>query len=113
MRPTGASPVHLAVICPRCGSRYQVDPNLRGKNMRCPNAVCRAVFEVREEGAAPPAPPVAPKVEAPAAPRSGNVSGTVGEIVPILQAEAVTETPVQAPPLPAFSPPPQVASGIH
>src|SRR5438309_1270249 len=89
---------HISVICPRCGSRYQVDPNLRGKNMRCPNAVCRAVFEVREE-VAPAAPvDVAPKVEAPAAPRTSQASGAVGEIVPILQAEAVTEAPVEAPP---------------
>ncbi len=39
--------MHLAVTCPRCQSKYQLDPGMRGKRMRCPNTICRAIFEVR------------------------------------------------------------------
>ncbi len=42
--------MHITVYCPHCQSRYQLDPTLRGKRMRCPNNLCRMVFEVREEG---------------------------------------------------------------
>ena len=41
--------MHLAVVCPACQNQYQVDPNLRGKRMRCPNPICRTVFEVADE----------------------------------------------------------------
>src|SRR5262245_19607400 len=69
--------------------------------MRCPNTACRAVFEVREESETPPPPAAPPKVETPAPPTTGHVSGGVGEMVPILRAEAVSESaPVTAPPAP-------------
>jgi hypothetical protein len=41
--------MHLTVVCPACQSQYQVDPSLRGKRMRCPNSICRTIFEVRDE----------------------------------------------------------------
>lgn len=44
----------LSVKCPRCESKYQLDAAMRGKKMRCPNTICRAVFEVRDD-ADPPA----------------------------------------------------------
>src|SRR5262245_41081167 len=80
---------HIGVVCPRCGTRYQVQPELRGKAMRCPNAMCRAVFEVREE-CSEPAQPLAPPGQPPAAPKASQLAGTVGEIVPMLSAETVT-----------------------
>jgi hypothetical protein len=43
--------VHIVVYCPSCRSRYQIDPQLQGKLMRCPNAACREVFEVRADEA--------------------------------------------------------------
>src|SRR2546422_4190299 len=97
---------HIAVVCPRCQSRYQVEPSLRGLTMRCPNSVCRAIFEVREEGAAPPA----PSPTAPIPPKTSQVSGTVGEVVPILRAEQVQP---QAPPLePATRPSPPAGQEV-
>src|SRR5471030_1399533 len=42
--------MQLSVTCPRCESKYQLAAEMRGKRMRCPNAVCRAVFEVRDDG---------------------------------------------------------------
>ncbi len=83
---------HLAVVCPRCRTRYQVEPGLRGLNMRCPNPSCRAVFEVQEEAADKPA-----SVACPASPASppNQVTGAVGEVVPMLSADVV------APPEPA------------
>src|SRR5690349_11706425 len=43
----------LSVTCPRCESKYQLDPAMRGKRMRCPNTICRAVFEVRDDNDPP------------------------------------------------------------
>jgi hypothetical protein len=39
--------MHLSVTCPRCESKYHLAAEMRGKRMRCPNPICRAVFEVR------------------------------------------------------------------
>ena len=52
--------MHLSVTCSRCQSKYQLDAGMRGKRMRCPNPICRAVFEVRDDNDKPAeAPPVA------------------------------------------------------
>src|SRR5437763_10615459 len=57
--------MHLSVTCPRCESKYQLDAGMRGKRMRCPNPICRAIFEVRDDNdpkaEAPTAPPVVPE----------------------------------------------------
>jgi hypothetical protein len=42
--------MQLSVTCPRCESKYQLAAEMRGKRMRCPNVVCRAVFEVPGDG---------------------------------------------------------------
>src|SRR5438128_1911879 len=96
----------ISVTCPRCESRYHVEPNLRGLNMRCPNPVCRTIFEVRVDGEVPaaPAPPVLPPAPRDAGP-ARQVSGSVGDIVPIVQAEAVAiAMPVVEQPRSAVSP---------
>ncbi len=54
--------MRITVVCPRCESSYQVEANLRGKRMRCPNAICRAIIEI--PGEVPPAPK--PPIVAPA-----------------------------------------------
>src|SRR5947208_1096333 len=88
--------MHIVVHCPSCGSPYQLDPGLRGKRIRCPNAICRAVFEVREDNERservpevipPPAPPP-PKPSQPASP-------SVVDSLPILEAEVVVPAPVK------------------
>jgi hypothetical protein len=101
--------VHIIVYCPSCHTRYQLDPGLRGQHMRCPNPVCREVFEVQEAVETPPdngqnrpeadsddgqnGPAVDP---VPAAPRP--MSGNVADILPLLPAEQVEQAP-PAPPL--------------
>src|SRR5437867_6312705 len=75
--------MHIKTRCPRCENTYQVDPGLKGKRMRCPNTLCRAVFEVQDVAQAP-ASPVQPSPPAPTPVRSGKV----GDIVPMLPAEA-------------------------
>ncbi len=42
--------MHIITYCPSCQSRYQLQPDLVGKQIRCPNPVCRQVFEVRIDG---------------------------------------------------------------
>src|SRR5262245_12607054 len=100
--------MHIKTVCPHCESTFQVDPGLRGKRMRCPNALCRAVFEVREVTETPAAAPPPP---APPIPRPSARSGNVGQMVPMLPAEAAPETPREraappAVPAPAATPAP-------
>src|ERR1022692_4227684 len=45
--------MQLSVTCPRCESKYQLAAEMRGKRMRCPNPICRAVFEVRDDNDPP------------------------------------------------------------
>jgi outer membrane protein assembly factor BamB len=88
--------MRLATTCPHCQTTYQVDPSLRGQRMRCPNGDCRAVFLVTEEEA--PAAPEPPPAEPPAAPLAGpQVTGSVGDIVPVLSAEQAEEVPSSLP----------------
>jgi outer membrane protein assembly factor BamB len=42
--------VHIITYCPSCQSRYQLEPDLVGKQIRCPNPVCRQIFEVQVDG---------------------------------------------------------------
>jgi outer membrane protein assembly factor BamB len=86
--------VHITVLCPYCRSVYQVQAKLRGQLVRCPNTVCRKVFSVPDvpetgrsetDGSAPTPPHPRP-------PLGGSQrSGTVGELVPILPAEQISE----------------------
>jgi outer membrane protein assembly factor BamB len=91
---------HVAVLCPRCQSRYQVEPGLVGKRMRCPNALCRHIFEVHE--AAPAADATS---EAMAEMKSPAGAGTVGEFVQILPAE-LARPPEPIKPAPPAEPTP-------
>jgi len=79
--------VLITIVCPICESRWHVDAALRGRQMRCPNANCREVFEVRE--AAPPPEPVIEGVALPSPPPSQK-TGQVGEMVPVLGAEVAS-----------------------
>jgi hypothetical protein len=97
--PVRERPVQITVGCPKCETKYHLDPELRGQRMRCPNAQCRAVFEVRPLGEAPPA--ELPRrsegsTVGPAAPVVEQTSGNVGDMVPILPAEAAApDNPVE------------------
>jgi outer membrane protein assembly factor BamB len=115
--------VYITVVCPQCLTRYQIDPAYRGVRMRCPNSSCRAVFEAREESeAAPPARPAAPAnggKTAPGTPRpksapAPQLTGSVGDVVPVLPAAA--DAPAGAAPAaqaPSWSqaPPPRRGGG--
>ncbi|MFL5340106.1 MAG: PQQ-binding-like beta-propeller repeat protein [Gemmataceae bacterium] len=51
--------MQITAICPSCQSRYQLNADLLGQKIRCPNSACREVFEVREA----PAEKVKPKAK--------------------------------------------------
>lgn len=36
----------IIAFCPKCSARYELEPDLSGRKIRCENAECRAVFEV-------------------------------------------------------------------
>jgi outer membrane protein assembly factor BamB len=40
--------VQIVAYCPECRSRYQLQDELRGRRMRCPNTACRSIFTVVE-----------------------------------------------------------------
>jgi outer membrane protein assembly factor BamB len=105
---------------------------MRGQKMRCPNAICREVFEVRDadaetvtDGQTAEAPAGDEKLDSarkPPGTEKQYVAGAVGEIVPFLSSEAADvpaapDQSVEAPPPAAKSPsagdsppPPEVPS---
>ncbi len=95
--------MHITVNCPECQSEYHLKPAMRGQLTRCTNPACRQVFEVREaEGAAPAGGTSETPRDEPPAERFGlqgsSQTGSVGELVPILPAEAVGEPAESAEP---------------
>ncbi len=100
--------MHIKTTCPRCENTYQVDPALRGKRMRCPNLACRWIFEVHEDGVAPPPSAPAPLPAAPSV--QSQRTGSVGDMVPILEAEPVASPP---PPQVETNRPAATASGAR
>jgi outer membrane protein assembly factor BamB/TolA-binding protein len=105
--------VLITTVCPFCEQPWRVDDSLRGRQLRCPNASCRQVFEVREQGP-PPEPPPEPPIEGvpvPPAPPTPpkQKTGQVGDMVPVVSAEAVPPPP----PAPDWrtAPPPPRAGG--
>ncbi len=47
----------IVAQCPHCETRFNLQPEMNGKSMRCPNLECRQVFTVQAmEAVAPPAP---------------------------------------------------------
>lgn len=84
----------IGTECPHCESVFQVDAELVGKSMRCPNPTCREVFTVAAAVAvAAPAPvPVPEPMPAPVA--AGT--GTVADYMPVFEAERIDPpVPVQ------------------
>lgn len=81
----------IVVECPHCDSQYNLQPDLIGKSMRCPNPDCREIFTVQPVAAKPPAP------QPPAKPEPANEASE--PFLTILQGEAVPP-----PPLPTRSP---------
>ncbi len=55
----------IVVPCPHCKTKFNLQPELVGKVMRCPNLECRKEFTVREQPRPvepPPTPPAEPEV---------------------------------------------------
>jgi hypothetical protein len=100
--------MNIATVCPACHTRWHVDPGLRGKRMRCPNALCREVFVVADEVPAPAAPAAPAALAPPAPPAARLVAGSVGELVPVLSAEQAEPQPDAEEP-PAAAPAPAAA----
>lgn len=87
----------ITAVCPRCKTTYQVQDELRGRPMRCPQATCRQVFVV---GDAPPEP--APPFATPVPTASSPPGHTVGDLVPLVEAEPLAPA---APPWQQAPPP--------
>jgi hypothetical protein len=79
---TGVRSVLINVVCPRCGINYHVQEALRGKPMRCQNAMCGNVFVIAD--AAPK--PLRPDQEL----------GHVGDLIPLLPSQPETPAPAAA-----------------
>src|SRR5262245_23781426 len=74
---------------------------MRGKRMRCPNNLCREILEVREatepDGATSNGPSAIAPSPPPAPEKKGYVSGSIGEMVPFVTAEAAEAAPTALP----------------
>jgi outer membrane protein assembly factor BamB len=85
---------HISIFCSRCQQRFQVEPSLLGKKIRCPTSGCREILEVKEIPVVEAKPTtLAPQKQSP--PGTNRVSGNVGEVVPILPAWQNTPPPVR------------------
>ncbi|MGF1579596.1 MAG: hypothetical protein ACFCD0_09550, partial [Gemmataceae bacterium] len=80
---------HLTVSCPACGVPYQLDPELRGKKIRCPNTLCRSTFVVKDDSE-PESPPALPVPTSPLPQTTNQVTGTVGSMIPLVSTEPVS-----------------------
>jgi outer membrane protein assembly factor BamB len=92
--------VQINAVCPLCKTSYQLPESMRGQAIRCPNPLCRNIFTAGN-GQPPPAPSAAaaPDVRAKRPSAKLQLSGSVGDLVPILPAEQAPATPAR-PPLP-------------
>jgi outer membrane protein assembly factor BamB len=72
---------------------------MQGRQMRCKNAVCRTIFEVRGPAGEPAEASTYPVLPAP---ERGSWTGQVGDMIPFLEAEPVADVP---------EPPPAVEPG--
>jgi outer membrane protein assembly factor BamB len=84
--------VHILVQCPHCLNRYKLEENLRAQMVRCPTSSCGKIFKVPETAPidAPPAVQDGGRNPPPVRGPGRQVSGSVGGIVPLLGAEAVS-----------------------
>jgi outer membrane protein assembly factor BamB len=84
--------VHISVVCPRCLSRYFLEPSMKGQKMRCPNSSCREIFEVKEEPAEAPSLETSPDVVSPLpGPSKQPDEYTLGDAIPFLPVERLEE----------------------
>lgn len=91
----------IVAECPHCETRFNLQPDLVGKSMRCPNLDCRQVFTVQ---------PVKPA--RPAKPAKGK-SGSVEEFVPVVEAKPAAKPRPKPAPAPKAKPAPPAASGFE
>lgn len=84
----------IVVECPHCESRFNLQPDLAGKTMRCPNGDCREIFTVRERVDTIPAPPAVPDHSQPEEPL---VPILEGESAPALVREFNSPVPIAQP----------------
>lgn len=78
----------IVAECPHCETRFNLQPDLVGKSMRCPNLDCRQVFTVQPVKAA--------KAAKPAKPGKG-ASGSVEDFVPVVEAKPARPKPKPVP----------------
>jgi hypothetical protein len=83
--------VSIVVECPHCESQFNLQPDLVGKSMRCPNNDCREIFVVQPKVATTAIlPPVVPPPPPPVAEEE--------PLVPIFEGESVAVPDVAVPP---------------
>lgn len=90
--------MQIRVTCPRCERTYNLDEDMVGLKIMCPNRMCGDVFVVQPapSEAPPPLPEAAGLMPIPGetgAPQSGRV----GDMVPVLPTEAVSASPETGP----------------
>lgn len=87
--------MHISVRCPSCQTVYRLEANTRGKRTRCPNPICAKFFtiEAEDDGQSQPAPTNEVRSTGPLKPAQERKTGNVGDMLPLLPAEAVDDAP--------------------
>ena len=62
----------IVVQCPFCETKFNLQPEMFGKTMRCPNLECRQVFPVKEQALPVEPPPLPPEPDEPEPARAGK-----------------------------------------
>ncbi|QEL17011.1 outer membrane protein assembly factor BamB family protein [Limnoglobus roseus] len=86
----------IVVECPHCDSQFNLQPDLIGKSMRCPNPDCREIFTVQPVAAQAP---VATQA-APPEPLEPEPEPLSAPFLVVYEGEAVGPPPVKEPRLP-------------
>src|SRR5688572_9400628 len=79
--------VLITVHCPACRNCYKLKPELRGRNIYCPN--CREAFTVPADEDGETTSDADPGARQEVIVRQNQSTGQVGEMVPLVAAEAV------------------------
>ena len=106
--------MHITAYCPGCRTRYQVDPGLNGLKMRCPNPACRTVFVVEDRDSVKSGTSKS-ATDSSRGKRAGENEAALArekqknEVLPVLEAEVLDETPES----PRAVPPPKSSGHVQ
>jgi outer membrane protein assembly factor BamB len=90
--------VSIVVQCPHCETKFNLQPEMIGRSMRCPNLDCRQTFIVKDTGRAVEPLPPEPAPPLPATTRRAEKPRAAAPAKPAVVEAEIVEAAVVAPP---------------